>query len=30
LILPYPIGWVMGFVSFLFRFGRTLRRRCAA
>jgi hypothetical protein len=26
LILPYPIGWVMGFVSLLFRLGRTFRR----
>ena len=26
LILPYPLGWVMGIVSLLFRLGRTLRR----
>jgi hypothetical protein len=30
LILPYPIGWVMGIVSLLFRLGRTLRRPHAA
>jgi purine-cytosine permease-like protein len=26
LILPYPLGWVLGIVSLLFRFARTLRR----
>lgn len=30
LILPYPIGWVMGIVSLLFRFGRNLRRKQSA
>ena len=30
LILPYPLGCVMGLVSLLFRLGRTLRRSHAA
>jgi hypothetical protein len=30
LILPYPIGWVMGIVSLLFRLVRSIRHRHAA
>ncbi len=30
LILPYPVGWVMGVVSLLFRLIRTVRHRHAA
>jgi len=27
LVLPYPIGWIMGIVSLLFRLFRSMRRR---
>ena len=30
LILPYPVGWVMGMVSLLFRLVRSVRHRHAA
>jgi hypothetical protein len=30
LILPYPIGWVMGIVSLMFRLVRSIRHRHAA
>jgi hypothetical protein len=30
LILPYPIGWIMGIVSLMFRLVRSVRHRHAA
>lgn len=30
LILPYPVGWIMGIVSLLFRLARSVRHRHAA
>jgi hypothetical protein len=30
LIVPYPVGWIMGIVSLLFRLIRTVRHRHAA
>ena len=30
LVLPYPVGWIMGIVSLLFRLVRTARHRHAA
>jgi hypothetical protein len=30
LILPYPIGWVVGITSLMFRLGRSVRHRSAA
>jgi len=30
LILPYPVGWVMGIVSLLFKFIRSVQHRHAA